>query len=114
MNKLFNRTEAVIRCYYLCREGRYTDVADFLSKRRREADGGMVASLIMAHVYGETRQYSKRRQVLNEFRLQHHARSEAMLAKLKEFGAVFGDSAATALQKLLLLPDADAPPFFQP
>lgn len=105
VNKQYNRTEAVIRCYYLCRTGKYAEVLDFLGKRRREADGGMVASLINAHVYGELHQYSKRRQVLNDFKQSHHERSEAILAKLKEFGAVFGDDAANALQKLLLIPE---------
>jgi tetratricopeptide (TPR) repeat protein len=104
VNKQFNRTEAVIRSYYLCAEGRYAEVIDFLSNRRREADGGMVASLIKAHVYGEIRQYSRRRQVLTEFKLQNHLRSEVMLAKLQEFGVVFGEHAATSLQKLLLFP----------
>ncbi|MBN1306675.1 MAG: tetratricopeptide repeat protein [Chitinispirillaceae bacterium] len=107
VNKQFNRTEAVIRCYYLCREGRHDDVIDFLEKRRREADGGMVASLIKAYVYGEMHQYSRRRQVLVEFKLQHHARSEAISAKLKEFGAVFGDRASASLQRQLLLPRTD-------
>ncbi|MBN1575118.1 MAG: tetratricopeptide repeat protein [Chitinispirillaceae bacterium] len=107
VSKQFNRTEAVIRCYYLCREGKYIEVIDFLEKRRREADGGMVASLIKAYVYGEMHQFSRRRQVLTEFKLQHHAHREAIEAKLREFGAVFGEKASTSLQKILLLPRTD-------
>ncbi len=110
VNKKFNRTEAIIRCYYLCREGKYAEIIDFLSKRRREADGGMVASLILAHTYGEMRQYSRRRQILNEFKIQHNGRKEAIIAKIKEFGTIFGEQAAALLRKQLLLSQDDSLP----
>ncbi|MBN1757573.1 MAG: hypothetical protein JW863_04610 [Chitinispirillaceae bacterium] len=101
--KEFNRIEAVIRSYYLCRERLFADAIGFLDTWHRRANGATTINLlVMAHAYGELRQYARRRRTIDEFKKKNHGRTDVMTTKLGEFAAVFGDDAADALRKLLL------------
>lgn len=102
ISKRFNRMEAVIRSFYLCRVEKYIEAIEFLDNWKNGANVVTITHLVKAHVYSETRQYSRRRQILNDFKVQNHAREDVMRSKLHEFGTVFGDTAAERIEKLLL------------
>ncbi len=103
VGRVLNRIEAVIRCYYLCREKRFDEAIDFLDKWHQGTDGITITFLVKAHVFGERRQYARRRKMLAEFKMRNHGREEVMLAKLREFASVFGTEVSYTLQKLLFL-----------
>ena len=104
VKKEFNRIEAVIRAYYLCRSSRYAEAIDFLDAWHPRSNGITITLLVKAYACSEMRQFSRRRRMLAEFKEQNHGRTEVMQTKLREFAAVFGDEAADTLQKMLLLP----------
>lgn len=102
VSKAFNRIEAVIRAYYLCKEEKFQEVLEFLDSWQREAHEVTIMYLVKAHVFSHQRLYAKRRQVLRQFKEHNHGREVVMRSKLHEFALVFGMDAASHLTALLL------------
>jgi tetratricopeptide (TPR) repeat protein len=103
VNKEFNRIEAVIRAYYFCREGKFAEAIEFIDNWNKRSNGVTIMLLVKAYVFSEMRLYARRRKALAEFKMQNHGRSEVMMTKLREFASVFGDGAAEALHRQLML-----------
>lgn len=101
-HKTFNRMEAVIRAYYLCKEEKFKEVLEFLDTWQRDAREVTIIYLVQAHVFSHQRLYAKRRQVLRQFKEHNHGREVVMRSKLHEFALVFGGDAASNLTSLLL------------
>jgi tetratricopeptide (TPR) repeat protein len=99
----FNRIEALIRSYHFCREKRFRDALDFLDFWYQKTSEVTILHLVKAHVYGELSLYTKKRQELAIFKEKNHGKEDLMLAKLNEFGQIFGDSAADRLTRRLIL-----------
>lgn len=104
VSKSFNRIEAVIRSYYLCREKKYAEAVGFVDTWLARSNGTTITLLVKAHAFGGLHQYARRRRVIDEFKKKNHGRAEVMRNKLREFSLVFGDAAANRIGKLLLLP----------
>ncbi|HEX3020617.1 MAG TPA: hypothetical protein VHP36_09950 [Chitinispirillaceae bacterium] len=90
----FNHVEMMIRCYHLCREKRYKDVLEFIDSWSAEVT---IIYLIRAHVFAEMRQFTRKRLELAEFIKRNHGKEEIMMAKLQEFGLIFGKNAEKQL-----------------
>lgn len=103
VNRKLSRVEVVIKSYYLCRSGRMAEVIDNIDIWIGSAETATITDLIKAHVCNEMRQYKKCRKILQSFKELNHGRVEIMTAKLQEFRTLFGDAAADALAKILLL-----------
>jgi len=106
VNRKLSRVEVIIKSYYLCRSGRLAEVLDNIDVWTGSADAVTITDLIKAHVCNELRQYKKCRQILQSFKERNHGRVDIMTAKLQEFKTLFGEDAANALSKILLLPSS--------
>jgi SNF2 family DNA or RNA helicase len=82
----FNRVEMLIRAYHLCKEKRYHDVLDFIEQWHHNVPQISTICLIKAHVFGELRQYTRKRLVLAEFKEKCQGKEEIMQLELQEFG----------------------------
>lgn len=101
IKKEFNRIEAMIRSYYLCRDNRYDEVVQFLDNWHGGSNNVTITLLVKAYVLGELRLYRKRRQIISEFRMANQGREDIMKSKLKEFRTIFGKKATERLRKIL-------------
>lgn len=106
INKDFNEFEAVLRIYHLCREKRFTEAIDFLTNRLAAAPQVSMVHLLLAHIYGELRQFSRKRNTLAEFKKVCFGKTKFMENKLEEFEHVFGKKAVSSLEKILLITHA--------
>jgi len=97
----FNRIEMLIRAYHLCKEKRYNDVLDFIDQWHRKVPQISIVYLIKAYVFGELKQYTKKRLELAEFKERNHGKEEIMQPELQEFGLIFGGNAQKRLSHRL-------------
>lgn len=97
----FNRVEMLIRAYHLCKEKRYHDVLDFIEQWHHNVPQISTICLIKAHVFGELRQYTRKRLVLAEFKEKCQGKEEIMQLELQEFGLIFGKNAQKRLSHRL-------------
>ncbi len=97
----FSTVEMIIRCYHLCKEKRYNDTLEFVDQWHRLAPEITIIYLIKAHVFGELRQYTRKRMLLAEFKEKNQGKEEFMLPKLQQFGLIFGKNAEKRLSHRL-------------
>jgi tetratricopeptide (TPR) repeat protein len=96
-----SRIEAVIRAYHLLQTGRGDEAAAFLTGWSSNSPDVSIIHLANAYIYGQTHQYSKKRDELSHFKKKNHGREDVMEIKLEEFASVFGDEAADRLRQRL-------------
>ncbi|NLE00958.1 MAG: hypothetical protein GX640_13915 [Fibrobacter sp.] len=99
----FNRSEAVIRVYHLCCDKRYQDALEFITEWHKNAPEVSIVHLVKAYLYGEMKQFTKKRFELALFKEKNNGSEESILARLSEFGNIFGETAAKRLAQRLIL-----------
>jgi tetratricopeptide (TPR) repeat protein len=100
VNRNFNELEIAIRTYHLCMEKRYADALSFLSEHNQHAS---MQNLLKAHVYGELKQFSKKKKELTEFRVNCLGKVKFMENKIDEFDQIFGKKAVASIEKILMI-----------
>jgi len=104
--KPYNRSEAIIRSWYMCADGRYVEALDFIEPWHTQAGGSTVTCLVKAYLFHRLRRKGKCRAMIGEFCSRNHNNKEVMVARLREFTVLFDDAAAKYLCKQL---DIDTP-----
>jgi len=99
----FNEIEIVIRIYHICKENKFAEAIDSLTKRLAADSHESMTQLLLAHVYGELRQFSKKRKALAEFKKNCFGKLKFMENKIEEFGHIFGEKAAASTLKILMI-----------
>lgn len=103
IDKEFNEMEIVIRTFHLCKESRFSDALDFLTRQFKKAPAMSMLYLLKAHVLGETHQFSLKRRALIEFKKNCFGKIKFIENKLEEFEHVFGERAVDRLTKILTI-----------
>jgi tetratricopeptide (TPR) repeat protein len=103
VNKDFNEIEIVIRVFHLCMEKRFAEVIDFLNNRSAVSPNVSMVYLLLAHTYGELRQFTRKRKALVEFKKNCFGKMKFMGNKLEEFEHIFGKKAVTSIEKILMI-----------
>lgn len=98
-----NMLDAVIKTYHLCRENRLDEALEFLETWHRQSPDLTIVYLLKAHIHGELRHFTRKRRELAAFREKNGGREDVMLAKLEEFGSIFGKNAEGRLKRRLIL-----------
>jgi tetratricopeptide (TPR) repeat protein len=99
----FNKVETAIWVYHMCRMKRYSEALQYLASRENESPDISIVHLLKAHIYGEMRQFTKKKSELVKFKSKNDGNDSYMGAKLKEFGDVFGEKAVARLSKRLTI-----------
>jgi tetratricopeptide (TPR) repeat protein len=103
IGKVFSELEMVIRVYHLCRLQSFSDALEFLAAKVKDNPAMTILHLLKAFVFGELRQYSKKRKELVEFKQLCLGRIEYMKSKLDEFEHIFGKKAVMRLGRILMV-----------
>lgn len=103
VDRVLNKRELVIWTFHMCREGKFNEALALLSSREAESPDVSLIHLLKAHIYGETRQFTKKRMELSRFKVKNNGNEVFMQGKLKEFGDVFGEPAVVKLHKRLTI-----------
>ena len=98
-----NRLDSIIKAYHFCKENRLEDALEFLIAWHKESPDLTTIHLIKAYVYGELRQFTRKRLELAAFKSHNNGREDLIKAKLDEFESVFGTDAKRKLKQHLLL-----------
>lgn len=103
INRDFNEIEFAIRTYHLCKEGRFADAVAELTSNLAASPCDSMTHLLLAHVYGESRQFSKKRKALAEFKNNCFGKIKFMKNKIEEFEHIFGGKAVASVEKILMV-----------
>lgn len=101
IKKDFNEIETVIRTCHLCRDERFDDALKFISAQFVKAPSMTMLYLLRAYVLGEMHQYARKKRELIEFKKNCFGKIKFIENKLEEFAHIFGDKAASGLEKVL-------------
>ncbi len=103
-----NRTELTIWTYHMCREGKFLEALEALQHLGERAEDSPTVHLLKAAVYGEMRQYTRKKRELALFKRINHGSVPAMRGELRQFEQVFGRSAVTKLSRRLAVTSPSA------
>ncbi len=95
------KLDLIIWTYHMCEENKHESALTFLNERECESPSISITHLLKAHIYGEMRQYVKKRNELQRFRKSNHGREEFMRNTFDEFAKIFGERARFHLQRKL-------------
>jgi len=99
----FSRTELTIWVYHMCREGRFAEAIRVLADLQARGPAAPTYHLLKAAVYGEVRQFTRKKRELATFRRKIDGDGTSVGSELKEFEQVFGPEAVAKLSKRLAL-----------
>jgi tetratricopeptide (TPR) repeat protein len=103
INKVFNKSELLIKSYYLCREKRFHETCKLLDKYQTSSDQTTIIHLINAHIFSVERKFSLRKKELGIFIQKNDRKRDVIETKIQEFGAIFGNTPSQRLAKTILL-----------
>lgn len=103
IRKPFTKMEMMIWVYHICAERRYSDALRFLTKREKDSPEITIIHLLKAYVYGEMREFTKKKAELTAFQQKNSARQRFMLNKLEEFEHIFGPKITARLRRRLAI-----------
>jgi hypothetical protein len=98
-----NRGELTIWTYHMCREGRFVDALRALQGLEEKSADSPTIHLLKAAVYGEMRQYTRKKRELALFKRINHGSLPAIQGELKQFEQVFGKTAVAKLCRRLAI-----------
>ncbi|MBD3243764.1 MAG: tetratricopeptide repeat protein [Chitinivibrionales bacterium] len=104
----YSRTELIIWTYHMCREGRRTEALEMLQSLQERAPESPIVYLLKAAVYGELRQFTKKKHALAAFKRHIDGHESSMETELKDFEHVFGPEAVAKLGKRLAISSPSA------
>jgi tetratricopeptide (TPR) repeat protein len=103
VKRQFNKVETIIWTYHMCREKRYDEALRLLSAKETESPEVTIVHLLKAYIYGQQRQYARKRAELAKFKNKNSGRETFIRNKLREFEDVFGEKAAAGLVRRLTI-----------
>lgn len=99
--KPYSRSEAIIRSWYMCVDGRHAEALDFIEPWHTQAGGSTVTCLVKAYLFHKLRRTGGCRKMLEEFCSRNRNNTEAMAGALREFTVLFDNAAAKYLCRQL-------------
>jgi tetratricopeptide (TPR) repeat protein len=101
VERKLSKGETIIKTFHMCRESRCEQALQDLVERERESPEAAFIHLLKAAVYGELRQFSRKKVALAQFKRMSSGRRSSMQMELKEFQEVFGKAAVGRLSRRL-------------
>jgi tetratricopeptide (TPR) repeat protein len=102
VNKAFNKTEALIRIWVLCKEKKFSDAIEFSNMWQRSNQETSIMYLVSAYLYGILKDLKNREKMLSKFLEMNKDKKEIIQGKLNEFATVFGQTVANRLKKSII------------
>lgn len=104
-----NKAELTIWIYHMCREGKFVEALQALEQLEDDAPDSPTVHLLKAAVYGEMRQFTRKKRELALFKRISNASEPAIRGELKQFEDIFGKPAVAKLSRRLAIssPSAD-------
>jgi tetratricopeptide (TPR) repeat protein len=104
----FSKIELIIWTYHACREGRLAEAMGFLQDLSSRSPENPTLHLLTAAVYGEMRQFTKKKRALATFKQLVDGNGKSISGELRDFSNVFGQSALAKLGKRLAISSPSA------
>jgi tetratricopeptide (TPR) repeat protein len=97
IDKKFSWMEAMIRSFYLFRNGKNSDAIDFLAVWERDNHPSPVIHCVKAYLFARLKNVRQRRREIDSLKALCKVRQDVIVGHIDEFRNVFGDAAAEKL-----------------
>jgi tetratricopeptide (TPR) repeat protein len=94
-----NKAELIVWTFQVCVLNQHERALAVLDAKEEQASELSIVHLLKAHVHGEMRQFTKKRQEIQRFVEKNCGRPDYMKTELREFAEIFGDAAAAKLKE---------------
>jgi len=103
-----SKAELVIWVYHMCRENRFVEALTALHRMEEKAADSPSIHLLKAAVYGEMRQFTRKKRELALFKRIASGSESVIRGELRQFEEVFGRSAVGKLSRRLAISSPSA------